>query len=69
MVEDILKKDWKKIIERGRRRINSFHAPSPRDFNGIVNSIVPEQLWPIFTDAELPTPFLHASDRVPSPLI
>lgn len=56
------KKNWKKIVERGGQ-IRS--RTSPRDFNGIVNSIVPEQLWPIFTDAGQPTPFLHA--RRPCP--
>lgn len=57
------KKGLKKNCRKGRT--NSFTRTSPRDFNGIVNSIVPEQLWPIFTDAGQPTPFLHA--RRPCP--
>lgn len=59
-------KKKKRIGKKCRKgRTNSFTRTSPRDFNGIVNSIVPEQLWPIFTDAGQPTPFLHA--RRPCP--
>lgn len=63
MVKDILSlslppESRKGLVER-EGQIRSGCPLSTRDFNGIVNSIVPEQLWSIFTNPFLqrPCPF------------